>query len=55
MAKIMNVTTYEQNTEAIGSMAVRKLLQMIMQPELPVERVLISGKMLEGSTVKRLN
>ena len=54
MAKIMKVTTYEQNTEAIGSMAVRKLLQMIMQPELPVERVLISGKMLEGSTVKKI-
>ncbi len=55
MAKIMNVTTYEQDTEALGSMAVRKLLQMINQPELPPEHVIISGQMLEGSTVKRLN
>ena len=55
MAKIMNVTTYEQDTKALGETAVRKLLQMIDQPELPAERVIISGRMLEGSTVKRLN
>ena len=55
MAKIMNLTTYEQNTRELGQMAVRKLLQLINEPDLPVERVIVSGKMIYGNTVKDIN
>ena len=55
MAKIMNITTYEQNTESLGQTAARKLLQLINQPELPPEHVLISGNIITGATVKDIN
>ena len=54
MAKIMNLTTYEQNTKELGQLAARKLIQMINDPDLPPERVIVYGKMLEGKTVKRI-
>ena len=54
MAKIMNLTTYEQNTKELGAIAARKLLQMINEPELPPERVIVYGKLLEGRTIKKI-
>ena len=54
MAKIMNLTTYEQNTTELGQLAARKLLQMINEPDLPPERVIVYGKLLEGITVKKI-
>jgi len=54
MAKIMNLTTYEQNTAELGQLAARKLLQMINEPQLPPERVIVYGKLLEGKTVKKI-
>ncbi|MBR4470862.1 MAG: LacI family DNA-binding transcriptional regulator [Erysipelotrichaceae bacterium] len=55
MAKIMKLTTYEQNTKELGQLAARKLLQLIDQPELPAERVIVSGKMFIGNSVKKLD
>ncbi|MBR4462150.1 MAG: LacI family DNA-binding transcriptional regulator [Erysipelotrichaceae bacterium] len=55
MAKIMCLTTYEQNTRELGQLAARKLLQLINEPDLPPERVIVSGKMVEGRTVRNLN
>ena len=55
MAKIMNLTTYEQNTKELGELAARKLLQLINDPDLPPERVIVSGKMYIGKSVKDLN
>ena len=55
MAKIMKLTTYEQNTQEFGQITARKLLQMINELELPPERVIVSGKLLEGKTIKRLH
>lgn len=54
MAKIMRLTTYEQNTLELGQLAARKLLQLINEPDLPPERVIVSGKMIEGITVRKL-
>ncbi|MBQ6334781.1 MAG: LacI family DNA-binding transcriptional regulator [Erysipelotrichaceae bacterium] len=54
MAKIMNLTTYEQDTTQLGQLAARKLLQLINEPDLPAERVIVSGKMIEGKTVKKI-
>ena len=55
MAKIMGTTTYEQNTTMLGKTMARKLVQMINDPQLPVEHTIVSGKMLEGHTVKDIN
>ena len=55
MAKIMGLTTYEQNTKELGQLAARKLLQLINEPDLPPERVIVSGKMVEGKSVRNLN
>ena len=54
MAKIMNLTTYEQDTGELGRLAVRKLLQLINEPEQPAERVIVPGRLLEGQTVKKI-
>ncbi len=55
MAKIMRLTTYEQNTTELGQLAARKLLQLINEPDLPPECVIVSGKMCEGITVKKID
>ncbi|MCR4633882.1 MAG: LacI family transcriptional regulator [Erysipelotrichaceae bacterium] len=54
MAKIMKLSTYEQNTKELGLLAARKLLQMIAEPELPPERVIVYGRFLEGRTIKNM-
>jgi DNA-binding LacI/PurR family transcriptional regulator len=54
MAKIMNLCTYEQNTKELGQLAARKLIQMINEPDLPPERAIVYGKMIEGKTVKKI-
>lgn len=53
LARSTKLTTYSQNTEALGRTAVEKLVGLIEDPKnTPVERILISGKLLEGNTVK---
>lgn len=54
MAKIMNITTYEQNTKELGQLAARKLIQMINEPKLPPERVIVTGRLIKGNTVKKI-
>ena len=54
MAKIMNITTYEQNTKELGQLAARKLIQMINEPNLPPERVIVTGRLIKGNTVKKI-
>ena len=54
MARIMSLTTYAQDSFEIGRLAVRKLLQLINEPELPPERVIVPGRFLEGNTVKKI-
>ena len=55
MAKLLNLTTYEQNTRAIGQLAARKLIQLINEPDLPAEQVIVPGRILEGKTVKKVD
>ena len=53
LARSTKLTTYSQNTEALGRTAVEKLVGLIEDPKnTPVERIMISGKLLEGNTVK---
>lgn len=53
LARSTKLTTYSQNTEVLGRTAVEKLVGLIEDPKnTPVEQILISGKLLEGNTVK---
>jgi LacI family transcriptional regulator len=54
MAKIFNLTTYEQDTETIGIKAAEKLLQLIEKPDSKPEHVIVSGKLIKGNTVKKI-
>jgi DNA-binding LacI/PurR family transcriptional regulator len=38
----------------LGQLAARKLIQMINEPDLPPERAIVYGKMIEGKTVKKI-
>ncbi len=55
MAKIMRLTTYEQNTSALGRTAARKLIDLIEDPEAPRDITTVTGELLTGRTVKDLN
>lgn len=55
LARSTKLTTYSQNTEVLGRTAVEKLVGLIEDPKnTPVERIMISGKLLEGNTVKEI-
>lgn len=52
LAKSTKLTTYSQNTAELGRTAVEKLVGLIENPKnTPVERIVISGCLLEGNTV----
>lgn len=54
IAKIMGITTYEQNAEALGRMAAQKLIHMIENPDSEPECNIVSGKLLEGKTLQEI-
>ena len=55
LARSTKLTTYSQNTAVLGRTAVEKLVGLIEDPKnTPVERIMISGKLLEGNTVKEI-
>ena len=53
LAKVLNLTTYSQNTAEIGKIAAERLIRLIEHPETTeTGRLLVSGSLLEGTTVK---
>ena len=57
LAKILDpkLTTWEQNTDALGRTAVDKLIDRIENPETAIpEYIVIKGKLFEGETVKQI-
>ena len=49
------LTTYYQDTKSIGKRSARKLVDLIENPKTTIpEQIMISGKILEGHTVKTL-
>ena len=57
IAKVLEpkLATIEQNTDTIGELAARRLVQMIERPKTAIpERVVVEGKLLKGESVKRL-
>ena len=55
LASVMNpsLTTYRQDTAAIGKTAAAKLIELIEKPRTAlVDRILIPGRLIEGSSVR---
>lgn len=49
------LTTYYQDIEEIGTRSIRKLVEVIEKPKTSLaEQIMISGRILEGKTVKQL-
>lgn len=49
------LTTYKQNTEELGRMAAKKLIEAIEKPETSlIERLVVQGELVQGKSVKRL-
>lgn len=56
LSKVMHLTTWSQNAVGIGATAARKLISLIERPKTTdFDRVLISGALLEGASVKDIN
>ena len=56
LARMMGLTTYTQNAVDIGRTAANRLIRHVENPEdTPVEQVLVSGSLLEGSSVEDLS
>ncbi len=50
------LTTYEQNTEEIGRIAAKSLIRLIRDPKSTlIEKIQISGRIIEGGSVKKIN
>lgn len=53
LAKVLNLTTYSQNAEQLGSIAAEQLIRLIEHPKTTLtDRIMVPGKLLEGSTVR---
>ena len=53
LAQVMRLTTYSQNAAALGKTAAERLISLIEHPKTTVlDRVLIGGKLMEGSSVR---
>ena len=57
IAKVLEpkLATIEQDTETIGDLAARKLVQMIERPKTAIsERIVVAGKLLTGESIRKL-
>ena len=55
LAKILKLTTYSQNVEALGRTAAQRLISLIEHPKTTlVDRIMIPGELMEGTSVKTL-
>jgi len=53
LAKVLKLTTYSQNTAEIGKLAADRLIRLIEHPKTTeIDRILVSGSLLEGASVK---
>ena len=56
LARMMRLTTYTQNAYTIGKISAQRLIHRIEHPEeAEVERIVIPGELMEGTTVQDLN
>lgn len=56
LAKVLKLTTYSQNTEKLGRTAAERLISLIEHPKTTlIDRIMVPGELLEGTSVKDLN
>ena len=56
LARVLRLTTYAQDTEALGKIAAEKLISLIERPKTTLlDRIRVPGALLEGTSVKDLN
>lgn len=54
ISEVMGITTYEQDREALGTIAAKKLIECIEYPNSMNEHVIISGKVKIRDSVKKI-
>ena len=55
LARVIGLTTYWQDNREIGRIAAERLISLIEHPKTTlVDRIMVSGRLLEGNTVKQL-
>ena len=55
LARVIGLTTYWQDTREIGRIAADRLISLIEHPKTTLaDRIMVSGRLLEGNTVKNL-
>lgn len=55
LARVISLTTYWQDTREIGRIAAERLISLIEHPKTTLaDRIMVSGRLLEGNTVKQL-
>lgn len=55
LARVIGLTTYWQDNREIGRIAAERLISLIEHPKTTLaDRIMVSGRLLEGNTVKRL-
>lgn len=55
LAKVIGLTTYWQDTQELGRIAAERLISLIEHPKTTLaDRIMVSGRLLEGNTVRDL-
>ena len=55
LARVIKLTTYQQNSRELGKVAAERLIRLIEHPKTTlVDQAMVSGTLLEGTTVKQL-
>lgn len=55
LARVIGLTTYWQDTQELGRIAAERLISLIEHPKTTlIDRIMVSGRLLEGTTVKEL-
>ena len=55
LAKVLGLTTYSQDTRALGATAASQLIRLIERPKTTLtDRILIPGTLLEGTSVRQM-
>lgn len=55
LAKVLGLTTFSQDTKALGRTAADRLISLIERPKTTLtDRIMISGSLLEGTSVKSI-
>ena len=54
MARFTGLTTYQQDAEALGKIACRRLVEAIENPEVIHEHSVVSGTLIPGKTIKKI-